>query len=383
MHTQVKPFPRSPSLVSTPFPPASSRREPNSDASRLRGHSTDDLADADFAHILSLATETQRADFFADIAAVERAFCRRVLTEKVQRVSHSEPAHRSHNDKSIHLPAATSLSSRDAPIKIRTSDREKTDTTSIPELIVFPEDIVRVMRNRMNAYIPLSAITRAKCDAASTAPIATSFDKPIALDESEEYSLTPLEYVDTYPLLILCVRTHYPGSKREALASRLEAHFSSVRNHCLWPSRPDIMIRYCIHVRRSFQSSPLSLGSFQEPMLSVILYNEALQIPATPSSATESRRERQRLRSASPPRTKDRRNELCLACGAEGHTFYCCKRPALYVKYDNTGKWLTPERFEICFAWNNSRCHRPACSRIHECSLCGSSAHRAPSCSRG
>ena len=92
--------------------------------------------------------------------------------------------------------------------------------------------------------------------------------------------------------------------------------------------------------------------------------------------------------------TRKEKTPFCYVCGSDTHTSFQCdatrktvgSRGAIFIRKEGSD-WIIPgvndDRKRFCYSWNlPGGCRTRGCNRgQHVCSLCGSSAHGAPSCS--
>jgi hypothetical protein len=116
---------------------------------------------------------------------------------------------------------------------------------------------------------------------------------------------------------------------------------------------------------------------------------------ASSSRTTENNSSPKKSSSSQGFRGKDKeKSPFCYACGSNYHTAYHCdatkkvvgSRGDLYIRREGSEWVLTSARDDkkrFCYSWNlPGGCRGRGCTRgQHVCSLCGNSAHGAPSCS--
>lgn len=278
---------------------------------------------------------------------------------------------------------------------------------------VFPHKVKRVLEAGMLEYIPLDLLTDDACRRAAREPPGPESAFVISngklrlpnasFDVSKENKLSFDEWVSAGANLVAAMRKHLRAEGDQGaggpialeIVDSFEGHFKYLKN------LPDAKIQFEVvfdYDRRLRSLFVLDSHTFRMDDFHSHVWQECLNQQHATRVAHLDNRLAQMESFLPKQKGKDSANSnsflqqqnsgyihrttKCIACGASDHKLIACRRDAKFLRKDGR-VWKTPAGASVCFGFNSfSSCSRgTSCTHAHVCSLCGSPAHGAQTCS--
>lgn len=274
---------------------------------------------------------------------------------------------------------------------------------------VFPHKVKRVLEAGMLEYIPLDLLTDDACRRAAREPPAPESAFVISngklrlpnasFNVLKESKLSFDEWVGAGANLVAAMRKHLRAEGDQGvggpfaleIADSFEGHFKYLKNLPDAKVQFEVVFDYNRRLRSLFvlDSHTFRMDDFHSHVWQECLNQQHAARVAhldTRLAQMESFLPRQKDKDVTsnnsfPGSGSTHRTTKCIACGASDHKLIACRRDATFLRKDGR-VWKTPAGASVCFGFNSfASCSRgTACTHVHVCSLCGSSAHGAQAC---